>query len=166
MVRTVAARFFEKDRKVAMGRSLTRTGKPVTLAFDWIEVIKLRQELEGTGTYAGPVAVLVNAGSGSGSELFAGLLQAHGRARVVGETSCGCLLAFLGYATVPGGGRLAYSEVGFEFPNGARIEGAGVVPDVPVPTTAADLLADRDRALEAAVASLLMKGEGSAPRPR
>ncbi len=153
MVRNVAAQFFKG--KVAFGRTLTRTGKPITLAFDWIEVIRLKQELEGTGVYSGPVAVLVNASSGSGSELFAGLLQSQGRATVVGQTTCGCLLAYMGYADVPGGGKLAYSEVGFVFSDGRQIEGAGVPPDMPVPVTIADLLADRDRALEIAQTYLL-----------
>ena len=152
MVRNVAARFF-KDR-VEFGRALTRSGKPITLAFDWIEVIKLKQALEGTGTFLGPVAVLVNAASASGSELFAGLLQSQARATVLGQTTCGCLLAYMGYADVPGGGRLAYSEVGFVFSDGRQVEGVGVVPDVPVPVTIADLLSGRDRALEAAQASL------------
>ena len=100
------------------------------------------------------MAVLVDAGSASASELFAGLLQSHGRATVVGETTCGCLLAFLGYAAVPGGGQLAYSEVGFVFPDGSRIEGKGVAPNVPVPVRAADLQLGRDRALEEAQAVL------------
>jgi carboxyl-terminal processing protease len=155
MVKNVAAQFFEG--RVDLGRALTRTGKPVTLAFDWIEVIKVMQELEGKATYRRPVAVLVNASSGSGSELFEAILQSHGRATIVGQTSCGCLLAYLGYAEVPGGGKLAYSEVGFVLPDGRRIEGTGVVPDVPVPLTVADLLADRDRALEEAQDALAGK---------
>jgi carboxyl-terminal processing protease len=152
MVRAVAAQFFKG--KVEYGRTLTRTGKPVAMAFDLIELFRLKQELEGTGLYAGPVTVLVNAGSGSGSELFAGILQSQGRATVVGQVSCGCLLAYLGYADVPGGGKLAYSEVAFEFSNGKRIEGVGVMPDVPVPVNVADLLVARDRALEEAQAAL------------
>jgi carboxyl-terminal processing protease len=154
MVRNVAARLFPKDEKVEFGRALTRGGKPITIAFDWIELIKLKQELEGTGTYAGPVAVLVNAASGSGSELFAGMLQSRKRATIVGQTTCGCLLGFMGYAEIPGGGKLAYSEVGFAFPGGRRVEGEGVVPDVPVAVTVSDLALERDRALEEAEALL------------
>jgi len=152
MVRNVAARLFEG--KFEAGRSLTRTGKPITLAFDWIEVVKIRQEIVGTGTYLGPVVVLVNGDSASGSELFAAILQAQGRATIMGQTTCGCLLAYLGYVPVPGGGRLAYSEVGFALSNGKRIEGEGVVPDEPVGVTAADLRVERDRALEDAQARL------------
>jgi C-terminal processing protease CtpA/Prc len=65
----------------------------------------------------------------------------------------------MGYASVPGGGKLAYSEVGFVFPDGKRIEGVGVVPDVPVPMAVADLLVNRDRGLEAAQAVLARKGK-------
>jgi carboxyl-terminal processing protease len=106
--------------------------------------------------------VLVDAGSASASELFSGLLQSHKRATVIGETTCGCLLAYMGYAAVPGGGQLAYSEVGFVFPDGSRIEGKGVVPEVAVPARVADLLADRDRALEEAQAVLRAKSAATA----
>jgi carboxyl-terminal processing protease len=94
--------------------------------------------------------ILVDALSASGSELFAGTMQATGRARVVGEPSCGCLLGYLGYAHVPGGAELAYSEVGFVLPNGKRIEGEGVIPDEIVPATLRDLELSRDRPLERA----------------
>lgn len=154
MVRNVAAQFFKGDAKVGFGRALTRTGKPITIAFDWVELIKVEQELEGTGVYLGPVAVLVDAASGSGSELFAGIMQSLGRATIVGEASCGCLLGYMGYAAVPGGGKLAYSEMGFVFPNGKRVEGEGVLPDAPVPLAIADLLVARDRVLEVAQAKL------------
>ncbi len=125
--------------------------------------------IKGTGLYRGPVAILVDAGSGGASELFTGLLQAHQRVTVVGRVSCGCLLGFLGYAALPGGGRLAYSELGVVLPDGRRIEGTGVVPDVPVPLTLEDLRLGRDRTLEAAVAALARTQNAAMPviaRPR
>ena len=134
-----------------LGRTTTRTGKPVSMLFGAVEIIKLKTVVDGNPkAYTGPVAILVNSQSASGSELFAGTMQAAGRATIVGETTCGCLLGFLGYARIPGGGELAYSEVGFVLGNGKRIEGEGVVPDHPVPLTLADLVVSRDRALETA----------------
>ena len=162
MVEQVARQFFEGE--VQAGRVLTRTGKPITLAFELIPVVKLEQVLRGTGLYKAPVAILMDPLSASASESFAAIMQSQRRATVVGEVSCGCLLGFLGYATVPGGGQLAYSEVGFALPDGRRIEGTGVVPDLPVPLTAQDLLDNRDRALEAAVAHLAREAAGK-PRP-
>jgi carboxyl-terminal processing protease len=158
VVNRVLESFFAK--KTELGRSLTRTGKPVAFLFDTVEVIKLKQTIDGSDdAYAGPVVVLVNEGSGSGSEYFAGAMQALGRAKVVGRPTCGCLLGYLGYAAIPGGGELAYSEVGFEMANGKRIEGEGVIPDKVVPLTINDLTLNRDRALEEAQELLkTMKG--------
>jgi carboxyl-terminal processing protease len=148
-VNAMLARFF--PAKTELGRVLTRTGQPISLFFGTVEVIKLKTEVAGnTDAYRGPIVVLLNSMSGSASELFAATLQASGRAVVLGEPSCGCLLGFLGYARIPGGGELAYSEVGFAMPNGKRIEGEGVLPDHHVPVTLADLRVSRDRALEEA----------------
>ena len=145
---------FYRDR-TGTGRVITRTGKPVSLFFGAIEIIKLKRVVEGErDAYTGPIVVLLNAQSASASELFAATLQATGRAKVVGQRSCGCLLGFLGYAHVPGGADLAYSEVGFELSNGKHIEGEGVIPDKLVPIDPADLQMNRDRALEEAQALL------------
>ena len=149
MVNAALGRFFH-DR-TELGRIITRTGRPVSILFGAVEVVKLHTVVDGDAdAYRGPVAILVNAQSGSASELFAATMQAVGRAAVVGEPSCGCLLGFLGYAAIPGGGELAYSEIGFVMSNGKRIEGEGVLPDRPVPLTLADLVVSRDRALEEA----------------
>lgn len=150
-VNLVLERFF--PRPTEMGSVITRSGKPVSLLMGAIEVIKLKRHVEGNANaYLGPVVILQNAASGSASELFAGTMQAAGRAAIVGEPSCGCLLGFLGYARVPGGAELAYSEVGFVLANNKRIEGEGVLPDHPVPLRIADLQTNRDRALEEAQA--------------
>jgi carboxyl-terminal processing protease len=146
-------RFFPSRTEV--GRVITRSGKPITLLLGTLEIIKLKQVVEGSpDAYRGPVVILLNAGSASGSELFAGAMQSTGRAAVLGQPSCGCLLGFLGYARVPGGAELAYSEIGFVMGNGKRIEGEGVIPDHPVPITLADLRVNRDRTLEEAQALL------------
>ena len=146
-------RFFA--HRTELGTVTTRTGQPVSLFFGAVEIIKLKTSVAGNkDAYKGPVVILVNSGSASASELFSSTMQAAGRATIVGQPSCGCLLGFLGYARVPGGADLAYSEVGFRLPNGKHIEGVGVIPDVPVPLTAHDLQLNRDRALEEAQARL------------
>ena len=148
-VNALLAHFF--TQRTDVGRTTTRTGRPVAMLFGTVEIIKMKSEIAGRkDAYTAPVVILVNAGSASGSELFAGAMQAAGRALVVGEPSCGCLLGYLGYTRVPGGGELAYSEVGFMLANGKRIEGEGVIPDHLVSRTLADLRENRDRALETA----------------
>jgi carboxyl-terminal processing protease len=156
MTRDLVSHLF-KD-KTPLTKQLTRDGKPITVGWGLVDVIKLEYDTSPmSNAYTGPVVVLVNEGSGSGSEYFASTLQALGRAKVVGQTSCGCLLGFLGYAPIPGGGELAYSEVGFVTANGKRIEGDGVVPDLTVPVTQADLQIYRDRTLEVAEAMLAVE---------
>jgi len=152
-VNMMLARFF--TQKTELGHTTTRSGAPVALLWGAVQIIELNREVSGDPhAYQKPVVILVNGQSASGSELFAGSMQAVGRAKVVGEPSCGCLLGFLGYARVPGGADLAYSEVGFVLSNGKRVEGEGVIPDDPVPPTLSDLRLGRDRALEEAQALL------------
>ena len=152
-VNLVLRRFF--PHKTELGTTLTRTGQPISLFFGTVEIIKLRNSVPGDkDAYTKPVVVLVNSGSASASELFSSTMQATGRAAIVGQPSCGCLLGFLGYARVPGGAELAYSEVGFRLPNEKRIEGEGVIPDLMVPLAARDLQLNRDRTLEEAQAKL------------
>jgi carboxyl-terminal processing protease len=157
-------RFFATRTEV--GRATTRSGEPVSILLGALQIIQLHRVVDGDpNAYKGPVVILVNGGSASGSELFAGSMQAAGRAKVVGEPSCGCLLGFLGYARVPGGADLAYSEVGFVLSNGRKVEGEGVIPDVAVPPTLADLRFGRDRALEEAQALLAKLASAPAPTP-
>ena len=57
----------------------------------------------------------------------------------------------MGYANVPGGGALAYSELDFAPVRGPRIEGRGVLPHHMVAPTRQDLIEGKDRALERAL---------------
>jgi carboxyl-terminal processing protease len=100
--------------------------------------------------YAGPIAILVDSGSYSASEIFAGGMQSIKRARVFGaQTAGGALPAVL--ERLPGGDVLQYAIGDFTTATGQRIEGHGVVPDVAVTPTRDDLLAGRDPVLDAAI---------------
>ncbi|MFA9274173.1 MAG: S41 family peptidase [Candidatus Aquirickettsiella gammari] len=140
---------------VPIGKRITRSGKPPALFFGLISTGKLELELRGVkNPYLAPVVVLVDGDSASASEFLASSLQGIGRAIVLGETSCGCLLGYMGYANVPGGGALAYSEIDFAPVNGKRIERVGVIPDQQVSLRKADLRANKDAGIEAAVQTL------------
>jgi carboxyl-terminal processing protease len=101
--------------------------------------------------YAGPVAILVDGLTGSASECFAGGLQSLGRARVFGQTSMGQALPAL-FDRLPNGDLFIHAWGDFVTGTGVRLEGRGVVPDEPAPLVREDLLAGRDRPLEAALA--------------
>jgi carboxyl-terminal processing protease len=100
--------------------------------------------------FAGPVAILVDALSGSATECFAGGMQSIGRARVFGQTSMGQALPAL-FDKLPNGDLLIHAYGDFVTADGTRLEGRGVVPDDAVPMRQADLLAGRDATLEAAL---------------
>ena len=106
---------------------------------------------ERVSTYAGPVAILVDAMSGSASECFTGGMQSLGRARVFGQVSMGQALPAL-FDRLPNGDVLIHAYGDFVTATGVRLEGRGVVPDQLVPLKRDDLLAGRDAPLEAALA--------------
>jgi C-terminal processing protease CtpA/Prc len=56
---------------------------------------------------------------------------------------------------LPTGGVLQYPHADFTTAQGRRIEGRGVVPDIPVELQRADLLMDKDTVLERAIGTLL-----------
>jgi carboxyl-terminal processing protease len=100
--------------------------------------------------YGGPMAVLIDAMSASTSEIFAAGMQAIGRARLFGGTTAGQALPAM-MTRLPNQDVLLHAFADFTGPDGVRIEGRGAIPDQPVPLTRADLLAERDRPLEAAI---------------
>jgi len=101
--------------------------------------------------YGGPLAILVDSMSGSASECFAGGMQSIGRARVFGQTSMGQALPAL-FDRLPNGDVLIHAYGDFVTADGVRLEGRGVIPDEIVPLERTELLAGRDRTLEAALA--------------
>jgi carboxyl-terminal processing protease len=103
------------------------------------------------GPFRGAVAILVDAMSGSASECFTGGMQSIGRARVFGQPSMGQALPAL-FDRLPNGDLLIHAYGDFVTATGTRLEGRGVIPDEILPLRREDLLAGRDRTLEAALA--------------
>lgn len=101
--------------------------------------------------YGGPVAILIDALSGSASECFTGGMQSVGRARVFGQVSMGQALPAL-FDRLPNGDVLIHAYGDFVTADGTRLEGRGVIPDETVPLTREGLLAGRDATLDAALA--------------
>jgi carboxyl-terminal processing protease len=75
--------------------------------------------------YPWPAVVRVDEHTASAAELFAGSLQAHGRARVVGRRTYGKSAARMVIAGT-------FVEAGrFVLPDGVDVQGVGVQPDAP-----------------------------------
>jgi carboxyl-terminal processing protease len=93
--------------------------------------------------FSGPLAIIIDEMSASTSEFFAAALQGVGRARVFGAPSAGQALPAL-MVRLPTGDVLMHVIANFTGPRGIRIEGYGVVPDMPATSSREDLLAGRD----------------------
>jgi C-terminal peptidase prc len=75
-----------------------------------------------------PLVVLIGPDTASAAEMFAGGLQALGRARVVGTPSAGNTENLYSYDYADGS-RLLLATVSYRLPDGTLIEGRGVLPD-------------------------------------
>ena len=108
--------------------------------------------------FAGAVAVLVDARSGSSAEILARFLQLRG-ARVVGDRTVGAVLKarLLKHAAGDGDIKVLYAVIvansDVYVPDGSRLEGVGVQPDVLALPTPDDLEKDLDPVLAKAAAS-------------
>ncbi|RMG97927.1 MAG: hypothetical protein D6705_07405 [Deltaproteobacteria bacterium] len=116
--------------------------------------------------FDGPLAILVDEGTGSTSEIFAMGMQALGRAIVVGGgPSAGAALPSL-IESLPGGARLQFVVGAYEAPGGGEAEGQGVRPDVPVTERASAFARGEDPVLDAAVRVLQERlAEGTTASP-
>jgi carboxyl-terminal processing protease len=102
-----------------------------------------------------PMVVLINEGSASASEIVAGALQDHGRARLVGITSFGkgSVQNWVPLSENQGAVRVTIAK--WLTPDGRTIHEQGLAPDVEVEMTEEDYAADLDPQLDQAVLTLL-----------
>ena len=133
--------FFLKDGKVVSVQR--RSGDPV---HHYVSGHVLEADL--------PVAVLINEGSASASEIFAGALQDHKRATIIGKKS-------FGKGTVqevfdlPGGSSIRITTAKWLTPNGRDLGSEGIIPDIDIDRTREDREKKRDPQLDAALEWLL-----------
>ncbi len=116
-------------------------------------VVGLAVQPVGGAPYQGDVMILIDSWSASAAEITARTLQLNGRATVIGDRSAGAVMTSIflplevGGATrvVPFGMSVTVSDL--IMPDGKSLEGTGVIPNIAVLPTAADLAAERDPAL-------------------
>jgi carboxyl-terminal processing protease len=87
----------------------------------------------GTALTDAPLAILVNEGSASASEILAGALQDNGRAKLIGTKTFGKGL-IQSLFDLPNGSGLAVTVAKYETPNHHDIHKLGITPDRVVPT--------------------------------
>ncbi|HQX10432.1 MAG TPA: S41 family peptidase [Thermoflexales bacterium] len=108
-----------------------------------------------------PLAVLVNGGSASASEIVAGAIQDYGRGQVIGETTFGKGSVQLP-KTLSNGAQLRITIERWFTPKDRAIHGTGIAPDITVARSSEDSKANRDPQLDAAV-NFLQTGVKPAP---
>jgi carboxyl-terminal processing protease len=100
-----------------------------------------------------PMVLLVDQGSASASELIAGALQDHHRAKIVGMPTFG-KGSVQTWRTLSNGGGVRITISRWYTPDGHSVSDVGITPDVEVPYVAEDVSGDPDNQLSAAVAVL------------
>lgn len=133
------AEFFPE--RVSIGRLVRRSGRMrENHSFAW-----------RAARYGGQVVLLTGPATASAAEIFSHVLQHHGRATVVGQKTAGAVIYSRPYR-LPEGGRLQVPIIDYVGLDGQRLEGRGVMPDIPVlQGTLADARANRAPELERAL---------------
>ena len=81
-----------------------------------------------------PLVILINGASASGSEVLAGALRDHGRAKLIGEKTFG-KGSVNHIHELTDGGAVYVTFARWRTPNGSLIEGQGILPDIEVKQT-------------------------------
>ncbi len=148
----IASSFLPTGR--SLGRFTDRTGRA---SFEAQTRSALLLSADSITRLQAPLVVLAGERTSSAAEIFAHALKEARRARIIGQQTCGCVLAIRRRHSLPDGGELDVSEMDYRTSTGARLEGIGVFPDEIVTLRKTDLLARRDRALERALAYLSLE---------
>lgn len=101
-----------------------------------------------------PLVLLTSERTASAAEIFAEALRTSKRATIIGTETCGCVLAVRTRHVLPDGGLLDVSELDYQTPSGAHLEGNGIKPDETVTIERSDLYSRRDPALLRAIDKL------------
>jgi carboxyl-terminal processing protease len=107
--------------------------------------------------YSGRMILLTNRFSSSGSEVLAQILKYVPSSEQIGDTTTGVVGEVTHVAQLPNGWTLNYPCTLTTTPDGKSPEGIGIIPDIALENTKADVLAGRDIVLEFAIKHLLKK---------
>lgn len=114
-------------------------------------------------TYGGRLAILVDEGSASTTEILAQGLQDLQRARVFGTRTAGAALPS-DIVRLPDGDGFQYAQASYTSNKGRVLEGNGVTPDVEVRQTQGALLDGHDLVIEAAENWIVQPNAGAVRR--
>ncbi len=148
---------FLTDKPFQTSRWRTRQYRPSFRAWGtpggWFEGKAGQQAPNGAKLYSKPVAVLISPRTYSAAEDFAVAFDVMQRGTLVGEATGGSTGQPL-FFPLPGGGSARVCTKRDSYPDGREFVGKGVQPQLATVPTLADMRADRDTVLEAALVAL------------
>jgi carboxyl-terminal processing protease len=140
--------------RIRLGRFTDRTGsimvEPQTRS-------AMLLAAESIARFDGSLVLLTSERTASAAEIFVASIKEARRARLIGTSTCGCVLAIRRRHLLPDGGELDVSEMDYRTSRGMRLEGIGVAPDEMIMLDLADIRARRDRAIERALEVLKLQ---------
>jgi carboxyl-terminal processing protease len=142
----VASAFLPSGK--SLGRFIDRSGR---IQFEPFTRAAMLFAPDAIKSFRAPLIVLTSERTSSAAEIFVAALKEARRATLLGQDTCGCVLAIRRRHTLPDGGELDISEMDYRTAEGARLEGTGLAPDEKIPLDRQDLRARRDRAIERAI---------------
>jgi C-terminal processing protease CtpA/Prc len=148
------------DKPIEKTRWKTRQYMPAFRAWGeqekWYQADRQIIEPRKEGSFAGPIVILTGPATFSAAEDFVVPLHASGRATVVGEKTGGSTGQPL-IIELPGDGGARICTKRDAYPDGREFVGVGIIPDVEVHPTPADIAADHDVVLEEGIKVLKSK---------
>lgn len=109
--------------------------------------------------YSGPLALLIDGGSASTTEIFVGGMKDLDRARLFGTRTAGAALPSI-IERLPNGDGFQYAFANYVSAGGQTLEGEGVAPHVEVTLSREALLSGHDSVIDAAVEWIREQNEG------
>ena len=141
------------DREITYFYSQLKTGPGHN---DFGEPVAKKVTPRNTGPlYSGKIVLLTNRFSSSGSEVVAQILKNVPASVQIGDTTTGVVGEVTHVAQMPNGWTLNYPCTLTTTPDGKSPEGIGIIPDIALENTKADVLAGNDIVLEFAIKYLL-----------
>ena len=152
----------------AMSIPIARMFVPEGTSLGRLQMREFNQEFKvepNPNAFDGPIAILIDEGTASTSEIFALGMRDIGRITLVGAgPSAGMALPSM-IESLPDGGLIQYVVGDYHSAKGTAAEGEGIAPDVRVDEHGSEYAAGRDPVLEAAVEHLAKLVDPPSPAP-